>query len=259
MEALTVFLLVLLGICTGAMTSLIGASGVMILIPALSLGMKFTVLEAIGTSLLVDVVGSLAVSYTYFKNSNIDIRNGKWIALGSVAGAQLGAVFASHIPETGLGGAFGIFLVLFGVIVFARGANAGTGRGARKPLSFKSEWRRIAVSVIIGFLLGVNSGLLGAGGGINFLLVLLFIMKLPLHKAIGTSTLLMAVTALSGAAGHWEHIDYAAGLVIGAGTIAGGLLGARFANKVSEKVLGRVAGTVFAALGAAMTVIKLRG
>lgn len=258
MDLLTLFLLVLLGVCSGGMTSLIGASGVMIVIPALSLGMQLTMKQAIGTSLMVDVIGSLVVSYTYFKNKNIDLQRGIWIAIGSVAGAQLGALFASEIPEIGLGGGFGFFLAVFGLVMLFRGVNKGeTAARIEKPLKIKAGWQRNLVSVGIGFLLGILSGLMGAGGGINFLLVLLFVVKLPLHKAIGTSTLIMAVTALSGAIGHGVrgNIDFYAGLVIGVGTIIGGLLGARFANRVSEKMLGRVTGIVFIVLGIAMTVI----
>ena len=120
MNFLTYALLILLGIGSGGMTSLIGASGVMVVIPALSLGMGFTMKEAIGTSLMIDVIGSLAVSYSYFKNGNLDLKRGVWIALGSVAGAQLGALFATAIPETGLGSGFAVFMVLFGVIKIGR-------------------------------------------------------------------------------------------------------------------------------------------
>lgn len=260
MTLLTIFLLILLGVCSGGMTSLIGASGVMIVIPALSLGMGFTMTQAIGTSLMIDVIGSLVVSYTYFKNKNIDLKRGMWIALGSVAGAQLGALFADEIPEIGLGGGFGIFLVIFGFVMLVRGVNKGeTAALVDKPMKLKEGWQRNLVSIAIGFLLGIISGLMGAGGGINFLLVLLFVLKMPLHKAIGTSTLIMAITALSGAIGHGfrGNIEFSVGLIIGIGSIVGGVLGAHYANKVSEKILGRVTGVLFIALGIAMTAIIL--
>jgi len=260
MNLLTLFLLVLLGVCSGGMTSLIGASAVMVVIPALSLGMNFTMQQAIGTSLMVDVIGSLAVSFSYFKHGNIDIKRGFWIAFGSITGAQVGALFASKMPEVGLGGSFGIFLAIFGVVMLIRGAKiAAKEPSPENLLKVQARWQRILISVVIGFLLGIISGLFGAGGGINFLLVLLFVVKLPLHKAIGTSTLIMAITALSGAIGHGArgNVDLIVGLVIGIGTIIGGLLGARFANRVSEKILGRVTGIIFIGLGIAMTVIIL--
>lgn len=262
MNFLTYALLILLGIGSGGMTSLIGASGVMVVIPALSLGMGFTMKEAIGTSLMIDVIGSLAVSYSYFKNGNLDLKRGVWIALGSVAGAQLGALFATAIPETGLGSGFAVFMVLFGVIMIIRGAKTPkTASKTDKTLKLKHDWQRNLISAAIGFALGINCGLMGAGGGINFLLVLLFVLKLPLHKAIGTSTLIMAITALSGSIGHGlrGNINLVVGLIVGLGTIIGGLLGARFANRISEKLLNKVIGCIFIVLGIVMTVIILKG
>jgi len=255
-----IVLLVLLGLCSGGMTSLIGASGVMIVIPALSLGLHFTMQEAIGTSLMVDVIGSVAVSYTYFKNENIDLKRGIWIALGSVTGAQLGAKFADLIPNTGLSGGFGIFLAAFGIVMLVRGVNKNAvAQKVSEPLKISRSWERNLVSVLIGFVLGIISGLMGAGGGINFLLVLLFVLRLPLHKAIGTSTLIMAITALSGSIGHAlrGNINIPAGLIIGMGTLIGGILGARYANKVSEKKLGRVTGMIFITLGVIMTIFTI--
>jgi len=260
MNFLTIILLVILGVCSGGMTSLIGASAVMIVIPALSIGMNMTIQQTIGTSLMVDVIGSLAVSLSYFKHGNIDIKRGFWIALGSVAGAQAGALFASEVPEVGLGSSFGIFLAFFGLVMLIRGAKIAAKEPSPEALQkVQPKWQRILISVVIGFALGIVSGLLGAGGGINFLIVLLFVVKLPLHKAIGTSTFIMAITALSGAIGHGArgNIDLTVGLIVGVGTIIGGLAGARYANRVSEKILGRVTGVIFIGLGIAMTAIIL--
>jgi uncharacterized membrane protein YfcA len=59
-------------------------------------------------------------------------------------------------------------------------------------------------------LLGINSGLFGAGGGLMFLLVLLIILKYPTRIAIGTSSLIMAMTSTSGTIGYalQGNVDY---------------------------------------------------
>jgi len=98
---------------------------------------------------------------------------------------------------------------------------------------------------------------MGAGGGMMILFALIFILKFPLHKAIGTSTLIMAITALSGAVGYAIHgeIDVLGGVVIGIGAVIGGLASAKLANSFSEKKLAQVAGGLFVILGIIMTII----
>jgi hypothetical protein len=126
-------------------------------------------------------------------------------------------------------------------------------------VNFKTNKQRTAAAIGLGFVLGIISGIFGAGGGVMVLLVLIFVLNFSVHKAIGTSTLIMAITALSGAIGYGVrgNIHLMAGLVVGAGTIVGGVSGARFANKVDEKTLSKVVSVVFIFLGIAMTVIRM--
>jgi uncharacterized membrane protein YfcA len=250
----------LVGVCSGGITSLIGASGVMIVVPALNLVFELSVHEAIGTSLMVDVIASLAVAYTYYRHGNIDLGRGFWIAIGSVIGAQIGALFASGLPEHGLGAAFGLVLIVAGVIMWRRGLSSeALSRKLAGRAKFNTNKQRIIAAVGLGFVLGIISGIFGAGGGVMVLLVLIFVLNFSVHKAIGTSTLIMAITALSGAVGYGVrgNVDLVAGLVVGAGTVIGGVSGARFANKVDEKTLSKVVSVVFIVLGIVMTVIRI--
>lgn len=114
-------LAIIIGIVTGGITSLIGASGVMIIVPILTIFFKVSVHTAIGTSLFVDVIASLTVSYSYYKNGNIEIKSGMWIAFTSILGAQLGALFANNIEEGNLSSGFAIVLIAAGLSMFRKG------------------------------------------------------------------------------------------------------------------------------------------
>jgi len=118
---------------------------------------------------------------------------------------------------------------------------------------------QVAVSLVLGFLLGIVSGIFGAGGGIMFLLTLIVLLKYPLHKAVGTSTLMMTLTALSGAIGYAlnGYISPLALILVGAGAIVGGRIGAVYANKVPEASLSKIIGIVFIALGIIMIAEQL--
>ncbi|RLI17485.1 hypothetical protein DRO54_11445 [Candidatus Bathyarchaeota archaeon] len=101
--------------------------------------------------------------------------------------------------------------------------------------------------MILGFIIGIISGIFGASGGITVLVTLIFVLNFPLHLAIGTSTLIMAITATSGALGYALHgnIRPIAGLIIGLSAACVGIGSAKFANEVSEKILAKAIGAIF--------------
>lgn len=252
--------LVLIGIFTGIITGLTGASGVMVVVPLVNLLLGFSMHEAIGTSLIVDTIAPLAISATYYKYGNIDLRSSIWIAVGSITGAQVGAYLVTGIHGTSLGSFFGIFLVIMGIIIFKRGINR-EAIADRFNAAFKIEKmsQKIGISILIGLILGIITGIIGAGGGVMILIILIFVLGFPLQKAIGTSALIMAITTFSGSIGYAIHgnIDVISGIIIGVGAVAAGIGSARFANSVNEKSLGRVVAMIFIILGLFLTVLTL--
>ncbi len=253
--------MVSVGIFTGIVTGLTGASGVMVVVPLLSILTDFSVHEAIGTSLIVDVIAPLAISYVYFKHKNIDIKSGIWIAVGSIIGAQLGASFAGGISEVGLGGTFGIFMVIMGILIWKRGLNhESLAKVMKKVAKFETQTQRIVTALILGFLVGIMTGVLGAGGGGMILLILIFVLNFPIHIAIGTSALIMAITACSGAIGYALHGNTkpVEGLILGISAAGSGMFSAKFANKANEQTLGKIIGVIFLLLGIIMTILNFR-
>jgi len=254
-----IIILILIGLFTGVVTGMTGSSGVIVVVPLLNMVMNFTVHESIGTSLMVDIIAPLAIAYKYYKHGNIDLKSGVWIAMGSIVGAQLGALFSAGIPDTGLGGFFGIYLTIMGITIWKRGINRkAIVEKFRNVIKFDTNLQKITTSLILGFLIGIITGLLGAGGGIMILLILIFVLDFPLHSAVGTSILIMAITAASGTIGYALEgsVKPIAGAVIGLSAVIGGLSSAQYANEINENILAKSIGIVFAILGLIMTAIR---
>jgi uncharacterized membrane protein YfcA len=252
-------LAIVIGILTGSITSLIGASGVMIVVPILTMIFSVSVHSAIGTSLFVDVIASITVAYSYYKKGNIEIKSGMWIAASSIFGAQLGTFFASKMGEGNLSSSFGIILLIAGFSMFRKSLKTKEKSDSveRGTFKFKAKWQEILSTLIIGFGIGILSGIFGAGGGVLILLALTILLSFPLHKAIGTSTLIMAITALSSTFGYGfrGNINYELGILISLGAIAGGIIGSHYTNKVNENVLKKIVGICFIVMGIVMCVI----
>ncbi|MGD2142041.1 MAG: sulfite exporter TauE/SafE family protein, partial [Candidatus Bathyarchaeota archaeon] len=199
------------------------------------------------------------VGYAYWRHGNVDLRHGFWIALGSIAGAQLGAGVTVVIPNLFLAVSYGLWMLGAGATIWRKGLDR-TQIADRfyKYVQFDSHSRKVIVSIVLGLLIGLNCGIFGAGGGVLIMLVLMFILDFPIHGAIGTSTIIMAITAASATIGYTlrGNIDIQASAILAAGTIIGGVSGARFANYCSEKLLSKIVGGIFMALGVVMTVLR---
>ena len=109
-----------LGLVTGSITSLIGASGVSVVVPALTLFFALSSHVAIGTSLLVDVITSIVVAIGYFRAGNVRLTASLWLTVGSICGSLLGAQ-AGIIPDNVLNSVFAVVLLVSGIATLRRG------------------------------------------------------------------------------------------------------------------------------------------
>ncbi len=95
--------------------------------------------------------------------------------------------------------------------------------------------RGAVASIGIGLLAGLLSGLLGVGGG-TVLVPLLVLIGLSQHEAHATS--LAAIVPIAAVGGLTfalqDEIDYALGLLLAAGALAGAPLGARVMASLKE-------------------------
>jgi uncharacterized protein len=85
-----------------------------------------------------------------------------------------------------------------------------------------------------GIAIGIVTGLLGAGGGFLLIPALVFLLKLPMKKAIGTSLMIIALNSLIGFTGDLGHfsIDWFFLLKITAIAVIGILIGGTVGKKL---------------------------
>ena len=89
------------------------------------------------------------------------------------------------------------------------------------------------VPVAMGFIVGILTGLMGVGGGfINFPL-LIYVLGVPTHVAIGTSALQVLLASGYGALRHGGqgHVELLLVVLLTAGSVLGALLGVRLARR----------------------------
>ncbi len=107
------------------------------------------------------------------------------------------------------------------------------------PAADRPTARHILLLVLVGAIGGTFSGALGVGGGIVMVPLLLMLLKFDQRRAAATSLAAIVLSSISGAAtyGVAGHTDVIAGLLLGAGGVAGTLIGTRLLKVLPIAVL----------------------
>jgi uncharacterized membrane protein YfcA len=97
----------------------------------------------------------------------------------------------------------------------------------------------------IGIVAGVAAGMFGIGGGLIIVPALVLLYKMSQHAAVGTSlgAILMPVGALA-AWVYWKNgnLNVKYSLLIAAGLLVGGFVGAKLVEPVSDLTMRRLFG-----------------
>ena len=140
----------------------------------------------------------------------------------------------------------------------------GVPRSVRSSRRF--VWRRcvgdqvysvdLVLALPLSMLAGLVSGMVGVGGGILKVPLLVLLLGVPLDIAIGSSALMIGLTAAGGFAGHLVngHWDWKHSLVLAAAVFAGGQIGSRISVRVDKRKLKRGFGWFLLVVAALMLV-----
>ena len=114
--------------------------------------------------------------------------------------------------------------------------------------------------MVLGCGIGWVCGFTGSGGGILMLTVFTLVLGYNLKVAVGTSTMIMSLVALTGAV---SHVSLGAQLfplpmaIVVVSCLLGAVVSAKFANRCEIRRLNRIVGIVLILLGAVTILIKL--
>lgn len=112
--------LVAQGAAVGLFTGLVGAGGGFLIVPALVLWAGLPMQAAVGTSLAIIVMNSIAGYAGYASHVRIDAGLVGAVAVTAIAGSFAGARFAKRVDPTSLRKAFAGFVLVMGFFVLVR-------------------------------------------------------------------------------------------------------------------------------------------
>lgn len=247
------------GAAVGLSLGLTGGGGSIMAVPMLVYGLGVDPREAVGISLAA--VGSTALfgALHRLRKGEIELRSGLLFAGAGMLGAPLGTYLGRRIPESLLLTLFAGLMLWVALRMWRGGQRPET---ADVPLSASScqaepggpiqlNSRCMFVLGLSGVAAGVLSGLFGVGGGFIVVPALVLATRMPIHQAVATSLLVIALVSASGFASYLLAGSAISGSVTGlfvGGGVVGLALGTFIAGKLSPARLQKA----FAALIVAM-------
>jgi uncharacterized membrane protein YfcA len=267
--------LLLLGLAVGLLAGLFGAGGGFLLTPFLNIFFGIGYPLAVGSSLAqIFVTGSLS-AWKHCKRKSADLRLGLILGLSAICGTRLGKAILDRLAsketitlngrelplvDLALAGCFLVLMTAVATVILREKSGApdpGENRLARKLQAFRlppmlafphsniaqmSFW----LPPLIGFAVGVLTGLLGIGGGfVNFPL-LVYVLGIPTHVAVGTSALQIVFAA--GYGGLANYFDGNVSLTLVGILLAGSVIGTQVGVQLAHKLHGAKLRKYFAAV-----------
>lgn len=262
-SAFMIFFALLLALVIGIVLALIGSGGSILTVPVLVYLLKIEPVTATAYSLFIVGMTAFAGAIPYWKRGELDRDALIWFSFPSIAAVWLTrSVLLPALPDVwltvgavsiGKGQALMILfagLMLVSAILMLRDA---------PPLAQTSTPRR-GLLVLEGAVVGVLTGLVGAGGGFLIIPALVLLAGLPMKTAVGTSLALIALKSTIGFTG-----DLVVGLapdwplVLGFTSVAiiGILLGARWVPNVPASTLKRGFGVFLILIAISMIISEI--
>ncbi len=242
------------GIGAGLGTGFAGMSAAAVISPVLITFLGIPAYQAVGIALASDVLASAVSTKQYWKNKNIDIKNGIVMMISVLCFTLVGSYVASIVPNTVMGN-FSVFMTLILGIKFIVKPVMTT----KEKMESVSQKKRFIQSIICGIIIGFICGFIGAGGGMMMLLILTSVLGYELKTAVGTSVFIMTFTALTGTISHFTiggTPDITSLVFCVISTLLFARIAAKFANKAEPKVLNRVTGIVLALIGSVVLIVN---
>ena len=236
------------GMGAGLGTGFAGMSAAAVISPMLITFLGIDPYLAVGIALSSDVLASAVSAYTYYRNKNLDIKNGLIMMFSVLVFTVVGSYISSLVPSTTMGG-FSVFMTfILGIKFIIRPVMT-----TKEAMAGVSAQKRAIQSVVCGVMIGFICGFVGAGGGMMMLLILTSVLGYELKTAVGTSVFIMTFTALTGAVSHFAiggMPDPLVWVLCVVFTLIWARIAAVFANRAQPKTLNRATGVILVILGA---------
>ena len=201
--------------------------------------------ESATTGQFILFISAFSASLIFGKNRTVEWK--LFILIGGISAlcAFFGGFFSHYLSGKLLKFVFSFFLLLAALLMLRpvkekKIKTASPGWAFWKLKSGKHEYIiNLKISVPIIMVTGFGSGMVGVSGGSFLVPLMVLACQVPMKIAVGTSTTMVATTALMGFLGHTftGHFNLAMALPLALAAAAGGFIGGKTALKTKPAKL----------------------
>src|SRR5690606_2843326 len=216
--------------------------GSILTVPILAYVAGLDAKEAIAASLFVVGVTSAVGVVSHARAGRVRWRTGLVFGGAAMAGAFGGGLLGGFVPGQ-------ILMVAFALMMLATAAAMIRGRrGSTEP---RDGDLPVLTVLAEGLVVGLVTGIVGAGGGFLVVPALVLLGGLPMSAAVATSLLVIAMKSFAGLAGYLTtvQLDWPLVLAVTGAAVLGSFAGARLAGIIPEATLRRGFGYFVVVMG----------
>ena len=268
------------GLLVGVLTGLFGVGGGFMVVPLLHVAFGIPYPWAVGSSLAFTIGTGASGASRHWRLRNVEVRAAAVMGAAAFVGAMGGAAILGRLHRAiGRGGAERFNLLMDGLFIVLLCVTAClVWRGSDRPRTGASPLQRLALPpyvalpaanlarvsapglLLVGLGVGVLTGLLGIGGGVLFVPLLILVVGLGPHQAVGTSLGVVLLGSIAGTIKHGAmgHVSLPVAMALLAGSVFGVQIGAWVCQKLHAGRLRRWFALLVIAVAAVLVVSFVR-
>jgi uncharacterized protein len=258
------------GFIVGISLGLTGGGGSIFAIPLLIYGLHLDMVQAVPVSLITVAMTAAIGSYFSWRAGLLLWQPISMFASGGIIGAPIGLYFSQYFSQQILLSGFAVLAVFVGVMMWRKSITKPSESSVIRAIPTKDDKGPICklspdeklsfttpcaiILMISGLLTGVLSGLFGVGGGFLIVPILMMVINLGIHRAVGASLMIIALIGLSGSISNIIKMEFDLFIIVPfiIGSFSGMLFGRRIASFIAGPVLQRVFASAILLTGVTM-------
>lgn len=192
----------------------------------------FTAHEVAGISAVQVFFATLGGVWAYRKGGYLNKSLIGYMGISILAGSFIGGYGSKLMAESSINLVYGILALIAAIMMFIP-------KKGIDEIPFDQVTFNKSVAVVLAFIVGVGSGIVGAAGAFLLVPIMLVVLKIPTRMTIASSLAITFLSSIGATVGKLTtgQVDYYPAAIMIVASLIASPLGAMAGKKVNTKVL----------------------